>query len=253
MSTTSSRGEFEINPQFSDHSSGYPPDWNARRKAVYKRDGYECQECGVKSGPYGGDNSPVLHAHHEQPISEGGSHKLSNLVCLCEYCHNNKHNHTVSTSTSSCHCTACRNKHSKGSHARRKAAQTTSSITSTTSNNTGTDTTKSSNNYTDDSASILWIFPVILAAVATRITVGSILNLVGVDLFGLATEVDLVAIGIFIISFLIVHNLPELESEDETQFERLLGTSTIFGMLFIICVILEHIHIFIYYLILLFR
>jgi len=69
-------------------SDGYPSDWDTRRKKVYKRDEYTCQNCG-KSGT--NDNSTVLHAHHVVPKSHGGGHQLSNLQTLCEDCHQGIH------------------------------------------------------------------------------------------------------------------------------------------------------------------
>ena len=54
----------------------YPDDWDERRKQVLERDGYECQEYGA--------TDTTLHVHHLTPISEGGSHNLSNLETLCE-------------------------------------------------------------------------------------------------------------------------------------------------------------------------
>lgn len=61
----------------------YPDDWEERRKRVRERDEYECQKCGATDS--------VLHVHHKTPISEGGSHKLSNLETLCESCHAKEH------------------------------------------------------------------------------------------------------------------------------------------------------------------
>lgn len=66
----------------------YPSDWNTRRKRVYKRDGYTCQNCGRKGGPRGDHE---LHAHHNVPKSKGGTHKLSNLTTLCKNCHDAIH------------------------------------------------------------------------------------------------------------------------------------------------------------------
>lgn len=71
---------------------GYPPDWENRRKQVYERDGYTCQECGALGGSWG---SNELHAHHIQPISRGGSHDLSNLKTLCKDCHEELHGHPI--------------------------------------------------------------------------------------------------------------------------------------------------------------
>jgi hypothetical protein len=65
-------------------SSDYPTDWDRRRKDVFKRDGFRCQNCGASGGPNG---SSELHAHHIVPKSKGGKHKRSNLSTLCEDCH----------------------------------------------------------------------------------------------------------------------------------------------------------------------
>ena len=62
----------------------YPSDWNTRRKKVYKRDNFTCQNCGREGGPRG---TAELHAHHIVPKSSGGSHQLNNLQTLCSDCH----------------------------------------------------------------------------------------------------------------------------------------------------------------------
>lgn len=69
-------------------SSGYPADWNQRRRKVYRRDSYTCQECGRRGGRRG---DAELHAHHIVPKSKGGSHKLKNLKTLCRSCHGQAH------------------------------------------------------------------------------------------------------------------------------------------------------------------
>lgn len=68
--------------------SSYPPDWDQRRKAVYQRDGYQCQNCGSAGGPKG---NKELHAHHIVPKAQGGTHKKSNLITVCKDCHNSIH------------------------------------------------------------------------------------------------------------------------------------------------------------------
>lgn len=69
-------------------SHEYPNDWNTRRKEVYQRDEYMCQNCGAK----GGDNGQVeIHAHHVVPKSKGGGHHMDNLKTLCKNCHNAVH------------------------------------------------------------------------------------------------------------------------------------------------------------------
>ncbi len=76
----------------------YPSDWDSRRKEVYRRDNYTCQNCGVKGGPKGGAE---LHAHHIVPKSKGGTHQLSNLKTVCSQCHNAIHGQGVARSTES--------------------------------------------------------------------------------------------------------------------------------------------------------
>lgn len=71
---------------------GYPPDWDTRRKHVYRRDGYQCQGCG-RRGAHRGDAE--LHAHHVVPKSRGGSHSTENLTTLCSDCHSRVHGHPV--------------------------------------------------------------------------------------------------------------------------------------------------------------
>ncbi|MDB9247469.1 HNH endonuclease [Halorubrum ezzemoulense] len=78
----------------------YPSDWAKRRKRVYRRDNYTCQndDCGRQGGPHG---DAELHAHHIVPRSEGGSDALANLVTLCYRCHNEVHDHHIPRQTDS--------------------------------------------------------------------------------------------------------------------------------------------------------
>ena len=85
-----------INSKYDDpssHDGKSPPDWDARRKAVYERDNYTCQECGRRSGPHAGDGGATLHAHHLTSLRNGGWHHLANLVTVCHYCHDGIHGH----------------------------------------------------------------------------------------------------------------------------------------------------------------
>lgn len=74
----------------------YPSDWGSRRKRVYRRDNYQCQNCGERGGAHG---DAELHAHHVVPISKGGSHDTSNLTTVCHGCHEAIHGHPVGGGT----------------------------------------------------------------------------------------------------------------------------------------------------------
>ncbi len=67
-----------------DYWPSYPPDWEERRQEVISRAKEKCQECKTELEPY-------FHAHHIKPLGRGGSNKISNLMCLCERCHEKKH------------------------------------------------------------------------------------------------------------------------------------------------------------------
>lgn len=51
---------------------------NDVRKAIYRRDGYQCAVCG--------DNRR-LQVHHIRKRSQGGGNEQMNLITLCEKCH----------------------------------------------------------------------------------------------------------------------------------------------------------------------
>ena len=63
----------------------YPPDWDDRRREVIEKAEEKCEECGQPEEYMG------LHVHHIKFRGRGGSHKISNLIALCEYCHEKKH------------------------------------------------------------------------------------------------------------------------------------------------------------------
>lgn len=73
-------------------TNAYPSDWDKRRKTVYRRDNFQCQNCGRQGGKRG---QRELHAHHIVPKSRGGTHQLSNLKTLCSQCHERVHGHSV--------------------------------------------------------------------------------------------------------------------------------------------------------------
>lgn len=63
-----------------DYWPGYPPYWTYVRDAVKRTDGDRCQVTGCPS-------RTELHVHHKTPISQGGSHRIENLVTLCIFHH----------------------------------------------------------------------------------------------------------------------------------------------------------------------
>lgn len=73
-----------VESDFHSVPDNYPSDWSTRRKEVYRRDNFTCQNC----KRVGGQNSDLeLHAHHIVPIHSGGTHSKSNLKTLCRNCH----------------------------------------------------------------------------------------------------------------------------------------------------------------------
>lgn len=76
-------------------SQEYPSDWDTRRKKVYRRDDYTCQNCGAQGGPKG---NAELHAHHIVPKSKGGTHQLGNLKTMCSRCHKAIHGNSMAPS-----------------------------------------------------------------------------------------------------------------------------------------------------------
>ncbi|WP_458188887.1 HNH endonuclease [Haladaptatus sp. NG-WS-4] len=75
----------------------YPDDWEYRKRQVYKRDGYQCQNCGRKNRIHGNRNRVwksdtsgdlKLRVHHVVPTSKGGLHHMNNLQTLCVDCYN---------------------------------------------------------------------------------------------------------------------------------------------------------------------
>ena len=53
--------------------------WAALRRAVFKRDGYRCRECG---------RAGRLECDHTVPLHHGGArYALDNLQTLCRNCH----------------------------------------------------------------------------------------------------------------------------------------------------------------------
>ena len=57
------------------------------KRAVWRRDGYRCKECGVAVAS---KNGCQPQTHHVTPKSLGGSDDPSNLITLCLVCHATK-------------------------------------------------------------------------------------------------------------------------------------------------------------------
>lgn len=66
-----------------ERTDQYPADWPWIRRMVLERDGFACQECGVRDAE--------LHVHHLTPIDAGGTHAHENLSTLCRRCHGSEH------------------------------------------------------------------------------------------------------------------------------------------------------------------
>lgn len=75
------------NPEVSgkDYQNGVQKDFYNVKSYIVHRDNYKCQS-GQKI-----THSKKLHVHHIQFRSNGGSDTPSNLITLCETCHNNLH------------------------------------------------------------------------------------------------------------------------------------------------------------------
>lgn len=61
--------------------------WAALRAAIFGRDNYTCQYCGARG--------VKLECDHVDPVANGGSHDLSNLVAACFKCNRSKGSKTV--------------------------------------------------------------------------------------------------------------------------------------------------------------
>lgn len=87
-SVTDLDARVEAGHDIPERSDGYPIDWHERREHVYRRDDYQCRNCGSLGGPRG---DATLHAHHIVPQSEAGTHHTRNLTTLCAGCHDRAH------------------------------------------------------------------------------------------------------------------------------------------------------------------
>ncbi|WP_197702086.1 HNH endonuclease [Candidatus Desulfovibrio trichonymphae] len=83
-------------PQASEHDRQIP---DAVRRAVLVRDHYICKDCGWTHDQWNSSDSRhleahYLEAHHITAHADGGSNTESNLVTLCNICHDVRHRKT---------------------------------------------------------------------------------------------------------------------------------------------------------------
>lgn len=64
------------------------PEWKRIKQEVRRRDQYRCQACRWTEIDHAGID---LHVHHIKPVADGGTNDMSNLVTLCNRCHNRVH------------------------------------------------------------------------------------------------------------------------------------------------------------------
>lgn len=76
-----------------------PDNWGTFARQVKKRDNYHCNNCNYK----GSKGDGKMNAHHIVPLEDGGSKNMSNIITLCDECHNTIHynRYYVPTSTQS--------------------------------------------------------------------------------------------------------------------------------------------------------
>ena len=72
-------------PEGKDYQQGERYGIATLREAVFTRDGYTCQCCGRNI-----EDGAVLHVHHIQYRSRGGSNRMGNLITVCDKCHTPK-------------------------------------------------------------------------------------------------------------------------------------------------------------------
>lgn len=76
------------------HDYDYGASWRRKRRAARKRDGFECQDCGIGDREHKEIFGEELHVHHIERISSFDSvedaNQLDNLITLCRDCHLNK-------------------------------------------------------------------------------------------------------------------------------------------------------------------
>ena len=82
--------ESSLPPSYRRPSKEYPPDWSERKRAVRKRDRNRCCACGTRIGM----DEEVGTVHHITHKHLAG-HNLTNLVCMCDDCHDAMPEHEI--------------------------------------------------------------------------------------------------------------------------------------------------------------
>ncbi|NEU59003.1 helix-turn-helix domain-containing protein [Halorussus sp. MSC15.2] len=70
----------------------YGENWHEQRRTALRRDGFECQKCGISEEEHRESHHVGLDVHHIVPLRDfstpEGANRLENLVTLCRNCHN---------------------------------------------------------------------------------------------------------------------------------------------------------------------
>jgi hypothetical protein len=78
----------EADRQNPEHDRSIPDDV---RRAVMRRDGYKCTECGWSHDEWNPSDARHLEIHHIQHHAKGGKNDEGNLLTLCTVCHDTIH------------------------------------------------------------------------------------------------------------------------------------------------------------------
>ncbi|CQH64122.1 uncharacterized protein HHUB_4285 (plasmid) [Halobacterium hubeiense] len=218
------------------HDGRYPPDWDARRQAVYERDNWTCQNCDAESGPHAGDDGVPLHAHHIVPRSRGGTNQLSNLTTLCEACHNNAHAHDITGDAASQSTPSIGSTQSTaGRTAATASSQSTSSASSTRSSSDGDVPEGEDKIGPGFQATWYWVGNLVV----------SIVLVIGVDLVGVLEGVNgtIVWSGIYVaLTAFSVYSSPydgvwERDRDEDTSRSGWTTVATVIGSSVVACAI----------------
>lgn len=82
----------QSNPRWKGGVADYGDNWREQRKAALDRDNYRCTRCDMTNTKHREKYNQSLHVHHIEPVRLFENHekanKLSNLITLCQLCHN---------------------------------------------------------------------------------------------------------------------------------------------------------------------